>query len=130
FLRARASRGRIHAVFQLDADEVEAAELDRDEVAVTIDLRAGGAPVEVPPRARELFARFSTAPTESKLEYFPDNRSLDAAGVATSIGQEKRVRPTRRPNKYGGLVPSLVSLSTLDGARALEETGRAGIMFA
>jgi len=50
-------------------------------------------------------------------------------GVATTVEQEKRLRPTRLPQKYAGLVASLEAMSTLDGARALEESSRRGLLF-
>lgn len=128
-LRAGATSGRVHAVFRLDAEEQQSAELESAGLVVTIDLRPDAPPLDVPRGARELFGRFSADGTESKLEYFPDNRCLDAPGAATTIDQEKRLRPTRLPLKYAGLIPSLAALSSLDGARALADAGRRGMIF-
>lgn len=129
-LRVGATTGRLRATFQLDPAELRGAELEDAELAVTVALRPESPPIDVPPGARTLFGRFSADSKESKLEYFPDNRTLDVVGDATSIEQERRLRPTRSPRKYAGLVASLEARSTLDGARALQETGRSGLLFA
>lgn len=129
-LRSGASSGRLHALFHLEQDEQQAAETETPDLAVTVDLRPGAAPIEVPRPARVLFARFSASDGDSKLEYFPDNRSLDDAGEATTIDDEKRLRPLRTSRKYAGLVASLEARSALDGARALKESADSGILFA
>jgi hypothetical protein len=128
-LRAGAARGQLRARFLLDGAEQARAELDSPEVAITVELGGEGAPLDVPQATRRFFGSFSFDEAQSKLEYFPDTRSLEHGGSATSVEQEKRLRPTRLPQKYAGLVPSICALSTLDGARALEESAKRGLLL-
>jgi energy-coupling factor transporter ATP-binding protein EcfA2 len=130
FLRPGASSGRISAVFRFDDDERTSAELEEPELTVSVELRPDAPPIDVQPGARAILSRFSRDPKESKVEYFPDNRGLDHAGEATTLEQEKRLRATRSPRKYAGLVAGLEARSTLDGARALQEAGGRGLLFA
>jgi hypothetical protein len=128
-LRAGAQRGHLRARFLLDGDEQARAELESPDVEISVDLGGEGALPDIPRGARALFAHFSFDESKKKLEYFPDTRSLESSGGPTSIELEKRLRPTRLPLKYAGLVPSLAALSTLDGARALEESGKRGLLL-
>lgn len=129
-LRMGATSGSLRATFLLDADEQRGCEQDAPEVELAVEL-GGDAPLpSVAKPVRDLFARFNFDSSSSKLELFPDSRNLDLPGTPTTADQERRLRPTRLPHKYAGLVPSLGALSTLDGARALEESARRGLLFA
>jgi hypothetical protein len=128
-LRAGATRGQLRARFLLDAEEQARADLPSPEVEISVELRSDAPLPDVAKGARALFAHFSFDESHSKLEYFPDTRSLEMSGAPTSVELEKRLRPTRLPQKYEGLVPSLCALSSLDGARALEESATRGLLL-
>ena len=128
-LRAGATRGQLRARFLLDTEEQARADLASPEVEISVELRSDAPLPDVAKGARALFAHFSFDKSHSKLEYFPDTRSLEMSGAPTSVELEKRLRPTRLPQKYEGLVPSLCALSSLDGARALEESATRGLLL-
>lgn len=130
WLRAGASRGHVRPTFVLDADEQRAAGVEQAELSFDLSLAADAPLLELPPSVRALFERWLPEPTAPKLEYFPDNRSLDVPSQPVSFVDEKRLRPTRGAQKYAGLLSSLEAVATQDAGLAIEESQKRGILLA
>ena len=129
WLRAGAASGVLRATFTLEPDEQAAAECPDVTVTIEIDLAPDAALPRVAPAVRALFERFAFDASVPKLEYFHDERSL-GAGAPTTEADERRLRPTRRADKYAGLLPAMTALSVQDGGRANEEAQRHGLLLA
>lgn len=104
WLRRGAGAGFLRATFVLEPDEQALVETADTAVSIDIDLAPDGALPRVVPAVRALFERFSFDAGVPKLEYFHDERAL-TPGTRTSEADERRLRPTRRNDKYGGLSP-------------------------
>jgi energy-coupling factor transporter ATP-binding protein EcfA2 len=129
WLRRGAATGFLRATFFLEPDERALAEAAEAEISIEVDLASDAALPRVPPAVRALFERFSFDPSVPKLEYFHDERVL-TLGTSTSESDERRLRPTRRHDKYGGLLAAMASLSLQDGGRALAEAKKHGLLLA
>jgi energy-coupling factor transporter ATP-binding protein EcfA2 len=129
WLRAGAASGIIRATFALEADEQALAESPDAAISVEIDLAHDAALPRVAPPVRTLFERFAFDASVPKLEYFHDERVL-VAGALTTEADERRLRPTRRTDKYAGLLTAMTALSVQDGGRAIEESQKHGLLLA
>lgn len=124
--------GALGGTFLLSEEERRAAELDAAELTVSfpiVDDDVDVPPVRIPRPVRDLFERFSLSETAGKLEHFPASRVLPPFGEATQAEHERLGRFSSGATKYASLVPSLVALSTADGARALRETSTRGLLL-
>ena len=130
FLEAGKAKGRVRPTFHLDAEEQSIAGLGEPELTIDLVLSADAPLLELPPRLRALFERWKPEPTAAKLEYFPDNRSLDAAPQIVPFADERRLRPTRLAQKYAGLLPCLEALATQDAGLAIQESQKRGLLLA
>jgi energy-coupling factor transporter ATP-binding protein EcfA2 len=130
WLRPGATKGVVRPTFLLEADERDVAGVEAPEIKVELVLSAAAPPLEVPAKVRTLFERWQPEPTAAKLEYFPDNRSLDTAPQVLSFADERRLRPSRTVHKYAGLLPSLEALAAQDAGLAIEESQKRGLLLA
>lgn len=117
-LRYGAAKGSLRIAFELDDAEVLLAEVDDRTVDLSMALGPNAPPPVVSKSLRRLFSRFGESAARGALEYFPDNRSLDAAGSRTALDQEKRLRPGRARHKYAGLIPWLHALAVRSAAES------------
>ncbi|MFO0611947.1 MAG: hypothetical protein U0414_05140 [Polyangiaceae bacterium] len=121
--------GSLGGTFVLTDEERDAAELDSNELSITFPLGDDGEPVNVKRPVRTLFERFALGEASWKIEYFPAGRVLPPFGEVTTPDEERIARFSSTPNKYAGLIPALLQLSTADGAKALEETATRGMLL-
>ena len=131
-LRRGASSGRIEATWLLSEDERTRASIEPAEHTILWNVEPGAARIDVDPRLRRLFAELSRDPSRGKVEYFPANRGLDPrdaglVGAPLSASALTRLRLTRDPDKYAGLVPGLRALALDAAARAQRAVAERGI---
>lgn len=102
-----AARARL--AFELD-DEERCFAGTRDRVLeADVTLRPSGAEAVADEGLRAVLARYSHGAGAGKIEYVPASRWLDprAASGALSPEAQRRLRPSRRPDKYA-FVPALL----------------------
>ncbi len=121
-LRFGAVSGSLRITFELDAAEASLAEEKEPKVELTLPLGPGSTLPTVSKPLRKLFGRFGDRSAVGALEYFPDNRALPLTGSRTVLDQEKRLRPGRAQQKYGGLVPWLLTLAGKGGPDPLKDS--------
>ena len=125
-----ATTGKLGGTFLLTDEERGTAELTTNEVTVEFAMGATpSAPTKIPRGLRLLFARYDHDHARGKVEYFSALRWLPPFGEPTTVEDEKSVRLGSQSAKYAGLVPSLIALSLEDGARALSEAARRGLLL-
>jgi len=132
-LRHGAASGRIEATWLLSEAERRRASCEDARVTTAWDLGGTSRP-ELAPSVRRLFAAYSRDPACGKVEYFPANRHLDErvaqrASAPLTDSAEARVRLTRDPDKYAGILPGLRELTRADADRARQLVGEQGIVL-
>lgn len=129
-LRRGTTMGRIEGTWLLSPEERERGKLDDSTLVTRLDLGDDVIPPLHHPDLRALFEAYSHASTQSKFEYFPSNRRLIAAETTISLeSEEARLRLTRKPTKYAGIVGALVELAFTDGIQALEMVAARGLLM-
>jgi hypothetical protein len=127
-LRRGASSGRVEATWLLSEDERARASLEPAQHTILWNVEPSSARIDVDPRLRRLFADLARDPSRGKVEYFPANRGLDVRdGAPLSEGALTRLRLTREPDKYAGLLSGLRALALDAAARARRTVAERGI---
>jgi energy-coupling factor transporter ATP-binding protein EcfA2 len=132
-LRAGARQARIQATWVLSDAERGGARLDAAVQTATWEIGTGSARAEAAPGLRRLFAEHARTPERGKLEYFPANRSLPP-GARSAFGPpsaeaETRLRATRAPEKYAGLIEGLRAAALAEAARTADAMRASGLVL-
>jgi energy-coupling factor transporter ATP-binding protein EcfA2 len=131
--RPGAGAARLTATWILTDAERDHARLERADQTVTWEMGTGTLRSDAEMGLRRLFAEHVRAPGRGKLEYFPANRALPP-GVRSPFGPpsaeaETRLRATRAPEKYAGLVEGLRTAALAEAARAAEAVRESGLVL-
>lgn len=129
--RRGATSGKVEGTWQLSADEMRRAELDRSTVTTTLDLGNDGPAELAEPGLRELFAAYSHDSSRGKFEYFPANRAVGSGEVRASlmVDEEARLRLGKGAEKYATSKRALINLALGDGVTAIEEAMARGLLL-
>jgi hypothetical protein len=130
-VRAGAKAARLATTWLLSDAERDHAKVDAAKQTTTWEIGTGSARAEAPAGLRRVFAEHVRAPGRGKLEYFPANRALPQ-GARSPFGPpsaeaETRLRATRAPEKYAGLVEGLRTAALAEAARAAEAVRESGL---
>jgi len=126
-LRQGTTSGRIEATWLLSEEERARCSATATRVTTAWDLGGTGRP-DLEPSVRRLFATYSRDPACGKVEYFPANRRhAERAALTMNPAAEARVRLTRDPDKYAGILPRLREIAREDADLARRLVAEQGI---
>ncbi|MCA9619489.1 MAG: hypothetical protein KC731_10705 [Myxococcales bacterium] len=132
FLRDGESGGLARLTLLLDPAEMQRAETR--EAVVTLEVRLSGGLGPAPPRGvRELLRRYRHGEEHPKLDYLPATRCLPIDQIdlpPPSLLDEGRLRLSKAPRKYEGVVPWMRQLLLEEATDAARRLGSEGLLLA